>query len=159
MLLKIKIHSAVDTITNSSSIIYNYQDKSVETVKVMINEFAKAFNIDKTADDMFYIGCFCPVDRYLEEEYNDNEENLEELNENGYDKIKTEKDVEKVIKNVLTGKIKKPEWMEYIENCEDYNGFLPESLLYLVPKSKEYKVLGEKIIKFINSSKQEATYE
>lgn len=49
---KIKIHSATDLITNSSTVIFTYSDSSPDALKEMINEFFKAFNINKQCDDI-----------------------------------------------------------------------------------------------------------
>lgn len=52
--IKIKLHSVVDVITNSSTVIYTYQNGSIEPAKELINEMIKLAGIEgKTADDLF----------------------------------------------------------------------------------------------------------
>lgn len=49
------IHSFVDVITNSSTVIYTYQDKCVPAAKELIGEVLKMLNESKTVDDLFSI--------------------------------------------------------------------------------------------------------
>lgn len=50
----IKIHSFVDLITNSSSEIFvRANDKTIETIKQLINGLLKMANSELTADDLF----------------------------------------------------------------------------------------------------------
>lgn len=54
--LKIRVHSVIDIITNSSTEIFvsaNYS--SIEAIKRLINHFLKMTNSDKTCDDLFEI--------------------------------------------------------------------------------------------------------
>lgn len=67
MELKFKIHSVVDVITNSSTIIYTYQDDSIQPAKELIDEMLRLFGVtDKTADDIFKFSvksdCDCDED-------------------------------------------------------------------------------------------------
>ena len=52
----IKIHSFIDLITNSSTEIYiEASDKTVQTVKDIVNNILKLGNSDITCDDLFEI--------------------------------------------------------------------------------------------------------
>lgn len=52
---KLKIHSVIDLITNSSTEIFIDFSKSLKPCKEMINEMFKVCNIDKTCDEVFDI--------------------------------------------------------------------------------------------------------
>lgn len=54
---KLKLHSIVDVITNSSTVIYTYQD-SIEESKELLQEILNIANIEKSVDDLFYIDTF-----------------------------------------------------------------------------------------------------
>ena len=65
-MLKVKIHSMVDVITNSSTVIYTYQD-SVKEAKELVQEVLSLSGIpDMTPDDVFYYGVFCDDDIYCD---------------------------------------------------------------------------------------------
>jgi hypothetical protein len=54
MEFRIPIHSVVDVITNSSSVIYTEATRAaIDTAKSMINEILSIAGSDKTADDLF----------------------------------------------------------------------------------------------------------
>lgn len=155
MLIKLKFHSIVDVITNSSTVIFTYQD-SVAQAKELIAEILKMTGSSKTPDDIFYYGVFCELDSYLddiEEEFEDDDEELP----NGlptHDDWKTENELREkwllgIITRVIKGEIEKPEWMDSREtNCDEYR---KSTELYLIPKSDEYNELGEKIQKLLGS--------
>lgn len=64
----IPIHSFVDLITNSSSEVFvQATEKTVETVKDIINEVLKLQNSSKTADDLFSFTLVMNDDGYNEE--------------------------------------------------------------------------------------------
>lgn len=53
-----KLHSFVDVITNSSTVIYvsiNQSEKTIEKIKEFINKILIASESNKTFDDLFYI--------------------------------------------------------------------------------------------------------
>lgn len=162
-LFSFKIHSIVDVITNSSTVIYTYQDGSVKPAKALIDEMLKIFNVnDKTADDIFYFGVFTSEDRYLEflsgdidnygstipedcpkvvgtwgsKEYKESFKSLEDWFHN-------------IQKLVLIGEIKKPAWMEEVETDDEY--WNPDSFLTLLPKDEKYSVFGDRIKALLNS--------
>ena len=57
--IKIKVHSSVDLITNSSTTIFTFSEGSVDAVKELVNEMLKVFNEPyKKFDDIFYAGVF-----------------------------------------------------------------------------------------------------
>jgi hypothetical protein len=50
--VKIKFHSLTDIITNSSTTIYTYSDKSSKACKEMVDEIFETLGIDKSCDDV-----------------------------------------------------------------------------------------------------------
>jgi len=54
-MIKIKLHSITDLITNSSTVIFTYSKGCVEPLKEMFAEIAKTFGITKSFDEMFDI--------------------------------------------------------------------------------------------------------
>jgi hypothetical protein len=141
-LLKFKIHSIVDVITNSSTTIYTFQGDSVEPAKELINEMLKLSGItDKTADDIFYFGVFKDTDdlRYGDCEEFDGKSDEFITNQVNQDMV-----------GYLSGNIEKPEYFKYLESDDDdyANG---NTYLYLIPRDEKYKEFGDKIKKLLNS--------
>lgn len=56
MKIKVKIHSVVDMITNSSSTVYIYQDGCVNYVKELLKEILSMVNPDLEFDRVFKVG-------------------------------------------------------------------------------------------------------
>lgn len=146
MMIKVKLHSSVDVITNSSTVIFTYQN-STEEVKELVAEILKLSDTpDLTPDDVFYYGTFCESDVYADsegivpEEYTNTEM------------------VERTIVAVLTGEMEKPDWMTEVENNEDYfEYYCPDVYLHVLAKEEKYKPLGQKLLDFLNSPSHEAT--
>lgn len=158
MMFKFNIHSFVDVITNSSTVIYVYQD-DIKATKELVQEILNLMGItDKTPDDIFYYGVFCKDDVYLERIDDD------ELPE-GYIKVdwsspdhkeiekKNEKWLNDIKLSIMKGESEKPEWMKDVEDGSDW--FDPDRYLHLIPKEEKFKELGERIEKFICSPSHE----
>ncbi len=157
-IIKIKIHSMVDVITNSSTVIYTYQD-STKQAKELVMEVLKLQGItDKTADDIFYYGVFCGDDIYFEKmEYNeidtpedfpdgDFEYNTPEWNTLVEDQYKWLADLKM---SIMKDGVEKPKWMSDIEDGGDYWG--PDTILNLIPKDEKYNELGKRMQSLLNS--------
>jgi hypothetical protein len=65
--IKIKFHSIVDVITNSSTVIYTYQN-SVSEAKELVQAILDLAGEKVSPDDVFYYGVFCDDDRYFDSE-------------------------------------------------------------------------------------------
>lgn len=138
--IKIKVHSSVDLITNSSTTIFTFSEGSVDAVKELVNEMLKVFNEPyKKFDDIFYAGVF--ADEY----YDCYDENDEEYEEDFIEEIKMK---------VLKGEIEKPEWMSNFED-EERTG----TVLEIMPKDEKYADLAKKLIDFLYSTHAEESYE
>ena len=141
--IKFKFHSMVDVITNSSTVIFTYQD-SVKEAKDLVNEMLKISGIDKTADDVFYYGVFLDnYDRYIESEETDFFDDL------GYEERL--KKCEELVIQVMKGEIEKPEWMKEAEIDQYGDSWDPDRELHLFPKDDKYKDFGNKIKALLNS--------
>lgn len=134
-----EIHSIVDVITNSSTVIYTYQNGSLEPTKELINEILKLSGVtDKTANDVFYYAV-------LHDKYR-----LTEL----------------VADNVLGYEASVEELLSYIAKCiinnDIPNWMFPETSstqLYLIPKDEKYNELALKIESLLGSVTAEEGYD
>jgi len=69
-MIKVRIHSVVDAITNSSTTTYVMaNDKTIEAFKDVINSLIVAGGGDKTADDLFTFSTECEGARNYREEH------------------------------------------------------------------------------------------
>jgi hypothetical protein len=146
-MIKVIIHSSVDLITNSSTVIFTYQD-SIEQAKELVNEVLKLSNItDKTADDIFWYALFYEDNyTYLNDKsfYNHFKDELDHL-----DYQKRSKWIDQLKLSIVKGEIQKPECMKNIGN---YSLDMDNSYcLYLVPKDNKYKELAYKIENLLGS--------
>jgi len=159
-MFKIRIHSAVDVITNSSTVIYTYMDGCVQPVKDLINEMGRTLGFTETAEDMFYIGVFCDNDRYADVLDNMSEDDeLPEGFENFQDMDWKESAalIEEKLSDALRGKCDLPDWMEKASKDDGWGEPTSSTTLYLKAKDPKYKKIGDLIIKLINSTEEEAT--
>lgn len=149
-MIKIKFHSVVDYITNSSTEIYSSYSASPKACKEMVDEILKALGItDKTCDDMFRISV--GVDYWIYSEYVDN--NDLHLTDYPEDWKEQEKYVKNLMELVEKGEIEKPQWMKDAELETNSNEFL------IMAKSPEYEVVAKKIDNFLNSVSIKAEYD
>jgi hypothetical protein len=179
-IFKIVVHSAVEIITNSSTVIYTYSDGSLSAVEELVNEMLKVFESDKKFNDLFNAGVFCDSDQYTDSEYfpafgeyksigECEEESTdstklidpEELNYNlpEYDLYQTKKSefVESTIARIMAGEIDRPKWMVDIEEYESDDYYAPNTQLYLTVKDEKYSELSNKLLSFLTSQNHEAT--
>lgn len=152
MIHQINIHSMVDVITNSSTVIYTYQNSTSEA-KALIQEILNLIGNYEKVDDLFYIGSFCDLDIYYNHLENDEDELPDDYSSDD------ETYVERVFEKVLKGEIKKPDWMERAEGSENYSRYNPSSYLTILAKDAKYENLAKKIITFLNSSKHDGGFE
>ena len=134
-IIKIKLHSSVDLITNSSTVIFTYSDGSLSAVKDLVNEMLKVFGREETFDDIFYA-------QVLPDDYNEDNE----LPEN-YKELEVQ---------YIKGEIEKQDWMENSERYDYYSG---DTSLYIIPKDEKYSELANKLLKYLYSTSHVATYE
>lgn len=148
--IKIKLHSSVDLITNSSTVIFTYSGGSLGAVKDLVNEMLKTFGKEESFDDVFYAGVFLDDDSsYLESEDCPEEftKNKWKENEDNFNKFKLD---------ILKGEYKKPKWMNDVEDGDGY-GYSPSTSLELIPKDEKYSNLASALLKYLYSTSHEAT--
>ena len=147
--IKLKLHSSVDLITNSSTVIFTYSEGSVSAVKDLVNEMLKVFGKEETFDDIFYAQSF------LEEDYHYYE--ADNFPDGIEDKLKF---LEEIKVQVLKGEIEKPDWMKSAEENEEnegYSYYQNSTNLELIPKDEKYDELANKLLKYLYSTNHEAT--
>ena len=154
-MIKVKFHSMVDVITNSSTVIYTYQN-SVTEAKELVQEVLNLMDEGLTPDDVFYYGVFCENSRYADYV----EEEMDEDEESDFPKYTQDCDWKELRKkqnkwmddlklSILKNEIEKPKWMESAEDGGDYCD--PDTYLYMYPKDKKFEGLAEKISRLLNS--------
>ena len=144
-MIKLKLHSNVDLITNSSTVIFTYQESSLQPLRDMVNEMLKIFDRKETFDDIF------SADVFLESTYN-------YLESNNCPTDVDKKELELLIDKILKKEIEKPEWMKACEEEEDsYDYYQKSTQVYLIARNEKYSELANKILKFLNSPNHEAT--
>lgn len=134
-MIKFSFHSICDLITNSSTTIFSWYDDSVEACRSLINEILVTFNIDQSADDMFYINAF--LDDYYKGEIPDI--TLEEL-----DDLKLE---------ILREKVEKPAWMIKAEEQAKEWDKCQSIMFHIEAKEPRYQEIANKIQWFLYSPK------
>lgn len=130
--IKIKLHSSVDLITNSSTVIFTYSEGSLQAVKDLVNEILKVFEKEETFDDIFYAAV-------LPDEYDGDQDIPHNWKELEIQYVK--------------GEIEKQNWMK--NSCYDY--YDGDTSLHLIPKNEKYSELSKKLLKYLYSTNHEAT--
>lgn len=151
----LNIHSIVDVITNSSTVIYTYQNNKKEATE-LLQEILNLIGDDHEVEDLFYIGTFyesSTYSDYLSHSQNEYPKNYPNNYKEQY------KYIENIIESVLKGEIIEPEWMKEIENCKDFNDCTRSTRLIIIPKDEKYYALANKMIKFLNSIESDADYD
>lgn len=139
-----------------------YSQPSIEPLKELVSNFLTTFGIyDISIDDMFYYNIFCSASTYANYNWEYLIQNSVDFDIpfNLYAPCSTSDEridyVETIIKDVLLGNIKKPEWMIYIEMESHCDNSLceqqPSNFLRLLPKDEKYEVIGKSLIEFLYS--------
>ena len=158
-MFKLNIHSIVDVITNSSTVIYTYQDSTKEA-KELLQEILNLIGEKKEVDDLFYIGVFLEDGDYYTD-YLSEEVDEEEYPE-GYPKDDWKarnRYIADLQEMILKGEVDKPEWMKRVEERTNYNGYEYSTSLYILPKDEKYSELTKRMIAFLNFPSHESSYD
>jgi hypothetical protein len=161
MKYKINLHSMTDLITNSSTTIFTLHDNSVKPCKELVNEVLALMGSDKKCDDIFELSVEADLE-YATDMVYDRLQDL--LDEEEYKALKISDDyskgydkVQKILKDIRSGKMEKPDWYdELIEDNEDMQG---NTELVIVVKDPQFQKLAEKVIKFLNSVDTQESYD
>lgn len=148
-MLKLNIHSIVDLITNSSTVIFTYQDSETQA-KELLQEILKLSGVETPVDELFYFGVFLEdFDKYSDY-IDDNDVELK-----GYPEKWKEQNayLENMIQEIMRGDIKRPKWFDEVE--DDYEYLAPSRSLYITAKDDKHKPLVDKMLKFLNSPKSD----
>jgi hypothetical protein len=163
MKIRIKLHSATDLITNSSTVIFTYSEQSKKACESMIDEIFKAFGIDKTCDDVFELSvglenndCYATALERMQDDGEPEPKGLEGFYAAEYGE-QANSMLDSYLQQVQSGKIKKPEWMKEAEGGEDYDGYAPSTMLTITPKDPKHKKLAKMVEAFLYSTSHEAT--
>lgn len=138
------------------ALVITYSSGSVQAAKNLVQAILDLMKSSLTPDDIFYYGVFCNVYQYSNNiEANIEIQDIPPMLINEYTPI-TERTayVNNIINQVLTGEIERPQWMidiEQDERCGDAMNCAASTELHLLPKSEEYKELGERMIEFLYS--------
>lgn len=143
-MIKLKPHSIVDVICNSSTTTYVWQDSSVEPCRELVQEFCNVMGYDKDVDDMFSFVVLC-----------DSFWCYEDHEDYPYDD-----EFDSLIEDIKMGVVNKPDWMIEVEQQEDdYTYHTPDTSLYITPKHIKYENLAKALKTFLNSPAVEGGYD
>jgi len=168
--IKLKLHSIVDLITNSSTVIYTYSHGCDVVLEKLFNELRDVFNIKESINDMFYISTLCDDDgyySYLSEKLdNDDWENKElEISEELLLILKDENADWKALSNAVNeakedvkyNRTEKPKWMHEAEKDSGWDGFASSTYINIIPKEEKYEKVATLFYNLIYSTDHEAT--
>ncbi len=157
-IIKSNIHSIVDVITNSSTVIYTYQNSTSEA-KALVGEVLKLMGSDLAPDDVFYYGVFNEdYDRYFDK-LGDTDEDFPQIDYENTKYGTTERTAQSeaqskwfddLLLSIMKGEIERPEWMEECEG-EDGDYWEPSSCLHMIPKDEKFQGLGNTISRLLGS--------
>lgn len=151
---KLNIHSVVDVITNSSTVIYTYCDGCVQPAKELIDAMLQAFDIEGSADDLFYFGVFQDSVTYLD--YFHENDDVEDPTITELKSVKGWKDerelMESIFERIMKEEFEQPQWMtDCEESSDDWSSYRKATSLYIIPKDAKHKPIADKIISLVNS--------
>lgn len=161
---KVKLHSVVDIITNSSTVIYTDYSGCVSAVRELITEMFKMFGVNESVDDVFMISVRPEMDRLIEyisdniddiaETALENEEVLPpDINGLGW----SEK--YRVISNACEEMESQPTPNWYSRACEYFNDRSGNNELMIIVKDQKYQKLADLIIKTIDAADHDSEYD
>lgn len=134
-----------------------YSSPSIEAFKNLIQEMLKTFSIPLNSNDFAYYGVFCKPETYaFYKHWDDAPDSLDvplilknplEIPNTKLMYVKSE------INKILINGDKKPEWMFYVEEEDNFSKYClaPSTFLYIRPKHEKYRNLCEKLTEFLYS--------
>lgn len=146
MEIKIKVHSFIDVITNSSTEIYVSADQgTIKAIKALIDNILKLGNSTLKADDLFTFEIYCEREReyyigLLADNYMSDEQ-YQEYKQIGYSVV------ENLVKEI-EALDKKPEWWKSFEDKYDYDDFYDSEMIV---KAKDDNPDAEAAAKVLSS--------
>lgn len=145
-----------------SAILYTYSSGSVLPFKELVQSMLDIMRSSLIPEDLFYYAIFCPVSQYTNVYANIEINDIPAIlisERTPYSE--QEAFVTNIMNQVIKCEIPKPQWMIDVEQSDrcGNNCCAPSTKLCLIPKSEEYKELGEKIISFLYSPGHEISYQ
>jgi len=156
----IKMHSFVDVITNSSTVIYTNSNGCVEPIKEMLAEMLRVFNVDENVDDIFDVYIVVDNNRYAdiyETIYDQMEDDSpEKYPEYGIllDHSERWSYITSLMNNAFNGLQPMPEWAKNIKVGDE-----DETYVVVFAKDQKYKKLCELIHDVVYSTDHDAEYD
>lgn len=162
-MIKIKLHSITDLITNSSTTIFTYSEGSIVPCKELVNEILKLLGESKTCDDIFELSITSDIqniidsfDYSLKRKLSPEEYEALQLPDSNYDQ-QTKKytglrsyALEKLVEDILSKRIPEPAWYKNLTE-----GIEGDTTLNIVVKEPKYQKLADKIFQFLYSTRAE----
>ena len=154
----IKMHSVVDLITNSSTVIYTDYSSTVEAVKDLMSEILSVLGEDVSVDDAIFIDTI--KDSYWYSERYD--ELMGDKDDENPDFVDLPEDWYTQYSQYCVGVIPKPFWMSYIENNSSSDSYYDNAMdndILIRAKEPRFETIVEKIKKVIFSPESDASYD
>jgi len=143
--IKLKLHSIVDLITNSSTVLYTDSRKSEEALINVMGEIFKLHNIDKKVKDVFDISVTVEdLDEHIYSYIYDNPDEFELEYDDDLGSKVNDLTIQ-YMEDFKSGKIKMPDWMDGLGEDSASNW------ISIVSKEKEYEYLAGLLEKLIYS--------
>lgn len=154
-----KVHSYVDIITNSSTVIYTWSEGSVDKAKDLLRAMFDLFGEkDMNVDDEFFISVF-PEE--IDDAFDDWNGNDVVEGYKDWDWKKQSEYLKKMKEYFLKNSPETPDWfkefVEYALSDTDYNGYTKDNELIIIPKNNKYKPVVDKMIDFLYSTEHGGT--
>jgi hypothetical protein len=160
-MIKIKIHSFVDLITNSSTTIYVYQQESIPVLKELINEILALCNESYKCDDIFHISNHYEIDQYVESFDNEIADAVFMEKHGLSEEHFSIESMKKLFDSIEHG-LEKPKWIKELEklikNSDNYHGYEPSNYIYIRTKNPKYNKIASLLKKYLHSPQYEGTY-
>ncbi len=155
--MKVNIHSMTDLITNSSTVIYTYSDRSKPVLEELVNEILVLIGSDKKCSDVFNIVVmFNETDVYFQWVDLHPDEIPEEFIENS----RAGEKFNVLLDDICSGKVERPEWFVEMEKqiADGYRyDYSPDTSLCVTAKDPKFENLAKLVVKFLYSTSHEAT--
>jgi hypothetical protein len=152
--LKLKTHSVVDVITNSSTCIYTQARKgSIDTVKDIVNTLLKLGESDLTADDLFTFEITADELDEQRRELLDDNGILEEYvgREISWRDNDFKEKMGELFSKIVAGEYPKPDFWEYGYGSEDYGHECDTEILVTAKVDNENAKLAASLLSSLDT--------
>lgn len=147
-IFKIQLHSVTDLVTNSSTTIYTFSEKSEGAFRDLVNEFFKTLGVNKTCDEVFNFavlpGSYDQHRDWLDD--NGTEEAQKLLKELDY------YDFDSLMASIALKEVPAPDWYEDVMEAVDTEDIYGGTTLYITAKEPQYEKLAEMFVNFLYST-------